>query len=483
MPRIRLRLPAFSGRRHSSAIPPPGGRLFGLVFAFTGLALVGLASAPLLAGAQSTENRVPVQDPGVRGGPPGAGGPVSGLTSNEQAVFNSSQTTFNEVDSVLGTLPATGAGLGPGFNMDSCAGCHAQPAVGGSSPPTNPQIAVAHKANASNPVDLSAIISINGPVREVRFKRNADGTPDGGVHDLFTIAGRSDASGCTTQQPNFSAALSQGNAIFRIPTPTFGAGLIESIPDATILANKTAFSDRKAGLGISGHENREGNTGTITRFGWKAQNKSLLLFAGEAYNVEQGVTNDLFPNERDGTPDCQYNGIPEDHMNFDTGEPADIVQFANFMRMLAPPTPSQGFVPTGLSAGRGGSIADGQQQFNQAGCGMCHTPQLTTGQSSAPTSLSNVPVNLYSDLLVHNMGAGLADGISQGNAGPDEFRSAPLWGVGQRIFFLHDGRTSDLLQAIEDHAGSGSEANTVISNFNALTPTQRQDVLYFLRSL
>jgi CxxC motif-containing protein (DUF1111 family) len=80
-----------------------------------------------------------------------------------------------------------------------------------------------------------------------------------------------------------------------------------------------------------------------------------------------------------------------------------------------------------------------------------------------------VQANLFSDLLIHHMGSGLADGVSQGGAGPDQFRSAPLWGLGQRLFFLHDGRTSDLLQAIEAHAGPGSEANTVIRIFNGLT--------------
>jgi CxxC motif-containing protein (DUF1111 family) len=97
--------------------------------------------------------------------------------------------------------------------------------------------------------------------------------------------------------------------------------------------------------------------------------------------------------------------------------------------------------------------------------------------------LDSITINLYSDLIVHHMGPGLADGLAQGGAGPDEFRTAPLWGVGQRLFFLHDGRTSDLLQAIEEHAGKGSEANQVINIFNQLSEQQQQDLLNFLRSL
>ena len=97
--------------------------------------------------------------------------------------------------------------------------------------------------------------------------------------------------------------------------------------------------------------------------------------------------------------------------------------------------------------------------------------------------LSGVQANLFSDLLVHRMGSGLRDDISQGNAGPDEFRTAPLWGVGQRVFFLHDGRTSDLLEVIRKHESPGSEANGVISRFHALSETDKQDLLNFLRSL
>jgi len=107
---------------------------------------------------------------------------------------------------------------------------------------------------------------------------------------------------------------------------------------------------------------------------------------------------------------------------------------------------------------------------------------MTTGLSRI-AGLSNKPVNMFSDLLVHNMAAGLADGVSQGNAGPDEFRSAPLWGLGQRLFFLHDGRTRDLLQAILAHDSPGSEADRSIDTFNQLSQSSRQDVLNFLRSL
>ena len=404
-------------------------------------------------------------DPGVRGGPPDAGGPIVGLWTDELEFFNSTADTFGEVDAV-------DEGLGPRFNLDGCAGCHAQPAVGGTSPEKNPQVAMATKNGAHNRVP--AFITPTGPVREARFKS------DGGVHDLFVITGRTDAPpGCAITQPDFDAAARTGDLIFRIPTPTFGTGLIEAISDRTIRANQSAYAADKSALGISGRPNTNGNDGTITRFGWKAQNKSLQIFSGEAYNVEQGVTNELFQTEREEDTACATHGLPEDHTHFDavteTEVSSDAVQFSIFMRFLAPP--KQDIDPTQAVL-----IENGRQTFSRVGCALCHTPQMKTGLSSSE-ALDSKDVNLYSDLLLHNMGTNLADGISQGVAGPDEFRSAPLWGLGQRIFFLHDGRTTDLVQAINQHASTGSEANGVIARFRAALPTDQQSLLIFLRSL
>jgi CxxC motif-containing protein (DUF1111 family) len=426
-------------------------------------------------------------DPGPRTGTAAAGNMIAGLTSSQQAYFTDGQTRFQDVEVVQG---GKNNGLGPTFNSNSCSSCHGAPAVGGSSPAVNPQIAAAQAAGASN--TIPSFITLNGPVREARFKfavspnGRLTETPDGGVHGLFTIQGRSDATGCTLAQPNFEQMVREHNVSFRIPTPTFGLGLVESISEDTIMANQAAEAAAGEGLGINGQVNRSGNDGSITRFGWKAQNKSLVMFSGEAYNVEMGITNELFPNERGYPPTplpagCLINPTPEDTTNFDVTNtvqgPSDIVAFSDFMRFMDQPTPS--CTGTGCSA----SIQNGRNVFiNVAKCAVCHTPSMTTGTSYV-AALSNAQANLFSDLLVHHMGMGLADGVSQGGAGPDQFRTAPLWGIGQRLFFLHDGRTSDLLQAIEDHAGPGSEANGVIRIFNGLSETQKQDLLNFLRSL
>jgi CxxC motif-containing protein (DUF1111 family) len=437
-------------------------------------------------------NTSQARDPGVRNpaGPADAGGPLAGLSDGERAFFAAGLEEFVEAEEI-------DEGLGPTLNLDSCGGCHAQPAVGGSSPKVNPQAAFAGANNR-----LPSFITSDGPVREARFVRNADGTPDGGVHSLFTISGHSDAPGCTSDklaQPNFERELANRNVIFRIPTPVFGAGLIEQIPDAAILANQASSIPLKRQLGIrgranfavsgrtvSGQSNNNGNDGTIARFGWKAQNKSLLLFSAEAYNVEMGITSELFQTERDETPACQFATIPNSVTDTSVGTAlaaiSAIEKFAFFQRFLAPPTQSPD------TPGGSQSIGRGRTQFAAIGCALCHTPMMHTG-NSAVQALRNRPVNLYSDLLVHDMGPGLADGVSQGQAGPREFRTAPLWGLGKRIFFLHDGRTTDLLEAVQQHRsggtrdGEGSEANRIIANFNSLTESQKQDILNFLRSL
>lgn len=443
--------------------------------------------------AQTQPNNTVAKDPGVRAGTINAGLPLSSLSPSQLQFFNDGLARFNEIEQVAN-------GLGPTFNSNSCGNCHAQPSTGGTSPKTdqfpnigpNPQIEAASANGGTNRIPF--FITSDGPVREARFPFavTPNGTlsrnPDGGVHALFTIAGRSDAGSCTLAQPNFEQMQQLGNLIFRIPTPVFGAGLIENIPDAAILANMRANLTLKQHLGISGRPNTTGNDGTITRFGWKAQNKSLEVFAGEAYNVEIGVTNELFPNERGNPPSsCIMNATPEDVTHFDQSGYlvlGDTVQFANFMRFLAAPVPSMQGIPGNRTAS---SIQHGQALFSQIHCDMCHTPILQTAASSLTSGLSNQAVPLYSDLLLHSMGVGLSDNISQGAAGPDEFRTAPLWGLGQRIFFLHDGRSGPtnggLVHAIQQHSSNGSEATGVISNFNQLSSQQKQDLLNFLRSL
>jgi Di-haem oxidoreductase, putative peroxidase len=491
------------------------------------------------------------RDPGVRGGYQNTAGglqqrgfaiphppvisphPVTGakITDNERASFlegvrraGQLESTCDNCGSVIDGSPVIGVGeldpifpqfhtnsngLGARHNADQCFGCHAQPTLGGSGGFLVPNPGQGAAQPAENPMfrlfpfrfgkqnRVPSFEQQYGPIREVRFKYRPDGTRDGGVHQLWLAKGvyyDTTIPNCSLQQPDFEGEYARGNVSFRIPLQMTGLGLIESIQDREIMARFAATASQRMALGIAGHPNRSGNDGTITRFGWKAQNKSITMFAGEAYNVEMGITNELFPTATEEDPDCQGPNKPEPNdvtrmANHDNGNQAfanplhimaDWMQFQLLMRFTDGPQPDPTPSP---------SAKQGRQVFNEIGCASCHTPQMKTAPVMNSAVLQDRPVNLYSDLLVHHMGAGLADDIIQGAAGPDEFRTTPLWGVGQRMFFLHDGRTSDLLDAIGAHAAvaSGpypaSEANAVVANFRRLTAPLQQAVLDFLRSL
>jgi CxxC motif-containing protein (DUF1111 family) len=462
-------------------------------------ALVAVSMAALMSRPPVVvHGTVTATDPGPRPLPAGAGNFYTALTPNQSAITTRLTQIFTEVNFVAGGPLVKTVGLGPRFNSNSCSSCHAYPAVGGSSPPTNPLFGIYQLEGATN--TMPYFVTTNGPVIVARFPwvlGSGNTIPDGSVHQMFTISNRTDAPGCTTMvQPAFTTAQAENDIIFRQVTPTYGTGLMELIQESAILANMNSNLTLKASLGITGHPNYSGDDGTITRFGWKAQQKSLIYFSGEAYTVEEGVSDEAFPSENDESiPSClppfpvppgtnKTKGVPDDRN--DTGEapklpvnfPGDLERFSLFMRFLAPPTP---VAPTT-------STTNGFAQFQAIGCNMCHQVSFTTPSSSI-AALSNVTANLYSDLLVHDMGPGLADNVNQGNATGDQFRTAPLWGIGQRINFLHDGRTSNIVTAILDHQSSAngvypnSEANAVITAFTNLNSTNQQDLINFLRSL
>lgn len=496
------------------------------------LLLLGSALAPV-ASAEDPDPRGGHRafDPGPRPNPksvvPNA---VQGLNENEKALFFESLLRVSELEGTCDTcaqqpqnrLPVdpdpnnpfaprglvNSAGMGPVFNSDTCFGCHVQPQIGGSSPKTNPANVIAHRLGATNVVP--SFEDPQGAFRETRFKFNDDGSRDGGVHSLFTLQGRSDAPDCTLKQPDYQTEMARRNVSFRIPLQLFGLGLIESIQDKAIIANMNAELELKSDLGISGRPNRVGNNGTISRFGWKAQNASITMFAGEAYNVEMGISNDLFPISRSENEECTSAYAPFDVPRTDLAlysDPLKIMpawlMFTVFMRFVDAPQPA----PLVASSARG------KELFTTIGCALCHTPSFKTPGIANPqtprqeigphvVALRGQTVNLYSDLLVHHMGATLADNIIQGAAGPDEFRTTPLWGLGTRLFFLHDGRTNDLRVAIQDHFSRAhtdggdnpekdsasqnypdSEANRVVELFNDMAENDQQAVLNFLRSL
>lgn len=416
---------------------------------------------------------------------------VSGASANDAALFSMALKSFLQFYSVDGTMVSpTGiafpnVGLGPRFNHFDCSSCHRIPFAGGSSYSTNSQALLngnvgTDYGNQAPGQVAPPFLKNAGPTLAARLKYKPDGTRDGSVHQVWTIAGRPDAPGCNIQQTDWVAELAKNNVAIRITTPTFGAGYIEAISDAAIVGNKNSFVAQKVQLGISGHENRNTLDGSISKFGWKAQTRTLNDFSADAFVNEMGVTNAKFQSENDPTPGCNFHAGVEDPLVATPNGPmsnTDLV--SHFMRFLAQPAP----VPPTTS------INNGKTLFSNIGCIGCHTPSFTTPPDAAPAVFANKPVPLYSDLLVHHMGPNLADDIIQGQAQGDEFRTAPLWGIGQRYYFLHDGRTSDLRAAIDAHASAASggfvasEANAVVAKWTALTETQKQDLLNFLRGL
>jgi CxxC motif-containing protein (DUF1111 family) len=360
--------------------------------------------------------------------------PLPDLTPQETAHFMAGLEDFLEVETVED-------GLGPVFNGKSCAECHAVPSVGGS----EPNVGVARETRIGrlfnkvfDPLDGSVSVNRGGGLLQQR----AINLP--GCHLKGEVV------------PPEATFVS-----LRISTPLFGTGLIEAILDATILANQSN----------GGRPNYVFNPDTggteLGRFGWKAQVATLHQFAGDAYLNEMGITNPSFPHENlpQGEPipsGCDTVADPED-------DGSGVTAFTNFMRFLAPAPRRPVTVQVQL----------GEQVFSQIGCASCHVPTMTTGPNSV-AALSNQRVNLFSDLLLHAMGAGLADGIEQGRAKGDEFRTAPLWGLSRRDRFMHDGGSNTIEKAILRHGG---EAQNARDRFGGLSPADHDALLAFLDSL
>jgi CxxC motif-containing protein (DUF1111 family) len=486
----------------------------GLAISCAGQGGDGASNQPGNADTETPTIADGVTDPGVRGGPPGAGDPIPGLNANELALFNEGRFRTMEIEATCDTcndipqgqpIPpgsppdlSNSAGLGARFNHNSCTlGCHAQPSIGGTSPAVNPSFLAAKAKGGTNQVPW--FDEMDGPTKVAHVLFLPDGTRFGGAVQKFTVAGRSDAPNCKLAQPDFS---NKANLAFRIPLQLYGLGYIDSIQDKEIVAHLQSNPDRKQQLGIHGMPNISFNDGTIARFGWKAQNKSITEIAGAAYAFELGITNDLNPTAITEDDDCNLSTEPSDLIHTGDGKGADATDnfnnpinvlpvwmtFTAYMRYLDGPKP----VDLDDSGKRGLAT------FNSIGCGECHVPAMQTkdGDHGPHTeALRGKTANLFSDLVLHHMGATLADNIVQGLAGPDQFRTTPLWGVGQRLFFLHDGRARTLTDAIIAHfavatpahdnvpAYPDSEANAVIKAFTALSASDQQDVINFLREL
>jgi CxxC motif-containing protein (DUF1111 family) len=365
---------------------------------------------------------------------PPLGAPLPNLTSAELNSWRLGQQKFAEQE-------APSDGLGPVFNARSCVACHHSGAIGGS----------------SADFELSRVTRIGGIVNGAYSDLVAEGGPVIEAHSLKEI------------DPNYpypGERVPAGTPFVshRMTTPIFGDGLIEAISWSTL----RDLSQKPQPDGIHGLPNWVINPETggweIGRFGWKAQLSSLHVFSGDAYLNEVGITSKSFP--KDNMPQGRTDPAGADKVADPEDGSNDVMQFTMFMRLTAPPPP----VPLSLQA------QHGQQLFASMNCASCHTPSLSTGTYPI-AALSNKTARLYSDLLLHHMGVELSDGVRQGSAAGDQWKSAPLWGLRFRQFFLHDGRASTVDQAILMHGGEASAARNRYEN---LSPGDKGALLDFL---
>jgi cysteine-rich repeat protein len=323
-------------------------------------------------------------------------------------------------------------GLGPVFNGTRCAECHNVPTVGGSSNRNVTRIA-AGSGSTFDPLE-----SVGGPLLQ------ANGISTG----TCSVAGET--------VPPEATVVAERNA-----PALFGLGLIEAIPDLSIRLMK-----ERQRAPISGRFNVNRTTNRIGRLGWKAQIATIHDFAAEAYRDEMGITSPFATTEAapQGVP-TSCDGAPE--VEDDGG---DVAAFADFMTLLAPLP--QGPVTSESRRGR--------RYFRRLKCHVCHTDKYRTALNFPVPALRGLRVPLFSDLLLHDMGPGLADGIEQEAASGREFRTAPLWGVRFSAPYLHDGRAATLEEAILAHDG---EALNSAVGFQNLDPVARAAVVAYLNSL
>lgn len=361
------------------------------------------------------------------------GGALAGLSDAQLAAFVDGRADFRKAETAA-------SGLGPIFNDVSCVACHDAGGVGGASRRT-----------------------------VTRFGRTVDG-----VFDPLEQLGGSLLQVRAINPAAREVVPREANTVARrVTTPLFGAGLIEAIPDSVIVLGTLAKKPEGIAGKVSVVKDVVSGENRIGRFGWKAQQATVLAFSGDAYLNEMGITNRFFPEENAPNGNeallAQFDRVAGIE---DVTDPVDgrtgVDRVADFMRFLAPP----------VRGAATAASAAGERIFSTLDCAACHTPMMKTGKSDI-AALSEKTVELYSDLLLHDMGA-LGDGIVQGTAGARDMRTAPLWGLRARPTWLHDGRANTVDAAIRAHAG---EAQNSRERYEALGAAERTQLLAFLDTL
>jgi CxxC motif-containing protein (DUF1111 family) len=383
---------------------------------------------------------------------PGSGSTSNGMMLPPGETFANAQAIFEEEDGSDGSL-------GPLYNARGCVDCHQNPVTGGTSQVT--ELRVGHRDAFGNFVNPT--ITINN-----------------GANSIPNRSLVNDRATCPQAQERVPGT--ETIQALRASLNVLGDGFVEAIDSNTLLqiSRNQPFQSggRIAGEFIQVPVAEANGQIRGGRFGWKNQQASLLSFAADAYLNEQGVSSRLQPT--DITTVCKTSSDPEDHN--DSIGMADIDHFAAFMRAtLAPPVDTAAMATS--------AAQQGQQIFNAIGCGICHVPSITTapvgtvingGAFTVPAALGSKIINPYSDFLLHDVGTG--DGIVQ-NGPPDtanKVRTPPLWGLRTRSRLMHDLLSTTRNSAILRH---GHEAAGVISNYQSLSTTQKNNLIAFLNAL
>lgn len=385
-------------------------------------------------------------------------------------------------------------GLGPLFNTNGCQNCHIKDGRG-HPPEKNDRHAVSMLVRLSIPANTpeqQKVLIKNGVLPEPTYGDQLqdfalpDQTPEGSINITYTDVAVTflDGTVVTLRKPQlkitdlgFGDMHPDTQLSARVAPPMIGLGLLENIPDATLLS--WADPDDANGDGISGKTNRvwdiEKDDFSIGRFGWKAGQPSLMQQNAAAFNGDLGLTSHLFPNENCTSKQTLCQTVPNG------GSPEVSQKILNFVEFysqhLAVPIRRNVDDP---------EVLLGQQLFTTAGCEGCHKARVRTAKNTERPSLSEQEIHPYTDMLLHDMGEGLADHRPEYLANGFEWRTPPLWGIGYteevngHTYFLHDGRARNLMEAVLWHGG---EAQAAKQNVLALNPKERDALIAFLNSL
>jgi CxxC motif-containing protein (DUF1111 family) len=404
---------------------------------------------------------------------------IVGLTGRDARVHDLGDIGFEQT--FVSAPSPINSGLGPVFNNVSCVSCHHNDGKG---VPTAGAVNSSLLFRISTPGanEFGGPSGVAGYGAQLQDLAIFGKHPEGKVSIQYTLTTITypDGNSAQLRQPQYTLTntyteMPAGAVLSpRLAPPVFGLGLLELIPESTIIS----FADEQDvdGDGISGRPNYVYNPQTrrkeIGRFGLKANTPTISVQVASAFHQDMGITSSMFTRESTwGQP--QADGLEDEPELADT----TLTSVIFYIRTLAVPARRNVADVT---------VRNGKTLFAQAGCNGCHKAIVQTGVDQAIPAISNQRIQPYTDLLLHDMGSGLADGYTDFLANGSEWRTAPLWGIGLfektngTPYYLHDGRARTIEEAILWHGGEGQKAADA---FKGMNKSQRTALIQFIRSL